>query len=1389
MKKILGLDLGTNSIGWALVHEAENVKESSEIIKLGVRINPLSSDEVIDFERGRPLSVNKDRTLKRGARRNLQRFKLRRKNLIDILIKAKILRSDSVLTEIGKNSTYETLQLRSKSVKQQVKKEEFARVLLAINKKRGYKSSRKSNNKEEEGNLIDGMFIAKELYNNNLTPGKYVYQLLSENKNYIPDFYQSDLKNEFLAVWTFQKQFYPDILTEQLFINLQQKNKNQTWAICKEPFDIKGIVYKGTAKQKRLEKYKWRSKSLTSKIDLETLAIVLQEINNDLNKSSGYLGAIGDRSKELYFNNITVGQYLYQQIKKNNHTSLKNQVFYRQDYLDEFERIWEKQSKFYPELTNKLKEEIRDVVIFYQRKLKSQKGLISICELEQKTIEIEVKNKTKKKIIGPRVVPKSSPIFQEFKIWQILNNLTFTRKNETNLFEKQNYKVTLENKKNIFNELNIKGTLKISDVFKLLKLNTKDWKCNFDTLEGNVTQQAIYNVLQKISEDQDSSFDWSKKNAFEVKEELRATLPTIGIHPNILDFDVNDDNFEQQPSYQFWHLLYSAEDDTKITEEDEKNYGKNYVNLKKKLHLKFGIPIKYTSLFTNIVLEPNYGNLSAKAIRKIIPHLQEGYDYYDASRLAGYNHSNSITRDENLKRELKDKLELLPKNSLRNPVVEKILNQLVNVVNQIIETYGKPDEIRIELARELKKSRKQREEIYKNISIATKRNEEIKKTLQTPPFNLKSPTKNDVVKYRLYQELKPLGYRTLYTDKYISPQLLFSKEIEVEHIIPKAVLYDDSFSNKTLAFRQVNLKKSKMTSYDYIDKIEHKNLEKYIQRVSDFYNGGKNKISKSKYLNLLTPLDELSDDFIQRDLKNTQYIAKKAKNILLEICREVHPTNGKITDKLRRDWDLLNIMKELNLSKYRALGLTVFEERKHGNNVEKIIDWTKRNDHRHHAMDALVVAFTSKSHIQHINTLNAESAQNSIQSVIISQNQKTKLKNKGLYVLPMSNFRTEAKKHIESILISFKTKNKVVTKNMNFEQKTLTPRGQLHEATIYGKIKSEILKDETIGGTFIIEKINTITKPEYRNLLLKRLEENHNNPKKAFAGKNSLIKKPITLSNGKEMPLKIKTKKYETIYTIRKNINPDNFKNIKAIEKVIDEKHKNILKERLTKFNGNGKEAFSNLEENPIWTNKEKRIALKRVTIKGVSSVVSLHDKKDHLGNVILDSNGKTQSVDFVNTGNNHHIAIYKDENGKLYDKVVSLFDAVTSCNLNQPVIQKNYNKDLGWEFLFSLKQNEMFLIPTNEFNPKDYDLKNTKLYSLLSKHLFYIQSISLNKYGNNIIRDFVFRHHLDSLKTKTNALKNYTYFHVKSLDDIRLIGAVKVRINHIGQIVQVGEY
>ncbi|MDR0509996.1 MAG: hypothetical protein LBH06_02750 [Rikenellaceae bacterium] len=134
MKKILGLDIGTNSIGWALVNEAENSEEKSSIIRLGVRVNPLTVDEQQNFENGRSITTNADRTLKRSMRRNLQRYKLRRENLIDILKINGFISDEAILSEAGNHTTFETYHLRAKAVTEQISLEEFSRVLLMINK-------------------------------------------------------------------------------------------------------------------------------------------------------------------------------------------------------------------------------------------------------------------------------------------------------------------------------------------------------------------------------------------------------------------------------------------------------------------------------------------------------------------------------------------------------------------------------------------------------------------------------------------------------------------------------------------------------------------------------------------------------------------------------------------------------------------------------------------------------------------------------------------------------------------------------------------------------------------------------------------------------------------------------------------------------------------------------------------------------------------------------------------------------------------------------------------------------------------------------------------------------------------------------------------------------
>jgi CRISPR-associated endonuclease Csn1 len=351
-----------------------------------------------------------------------------------------------------------------------------------------------------------------------------------------------------------------------------------------------------------------------------------------------------------------------------------------------------------------------------------------------------------------------------------------------------------------------------------------------------------------------------------------------------------------------------------------------------------------------------------------------------------------------------------------------------------------------------------------------------------------------------------------------------------------------------------------------------------------------------------------------------------------------------------------------------------------------------------------------------------------------------------------------------------------------------------------------------------------VAKKNIREALLKRLAEFDNDQKKAFTGKNSIDKNPIYIDQHQsyKVPDKVKIVWIETDYTIRKDITPDLFKDSKKnddfenrIKNIYDKsiqtaliKHYNKIKEEIKLFNSTVEKekdkkkvldvAFSNLTENPIWLNEEKGISIKRVTISGISNAVSLRDKKDHNGNLILNNEGNKIAVDFVNTGNNHHVAIYKDEKGNLQEKVVSFYEAVIRVDLGLPVIIKNpaealdiaISKELihpaienlppkEWQFLFTMKQNECFVFPNEKtgFNPQETDSLNPENYHLISPNLFRVQKIAT--------KDYTFRHHLQTTIDIKNETKNITW---KRLGINGIENLVKVRINHLGKIVKIGE-
>jgi len=1406
MKRVLGLDLGVASIGWAYILEAENENETSEIVRMGVRIVPVSHDEKKRFMDGKTETPTQIRRIKRGMRRNLDRYQLRRDKLIDIFIQEGWITDREDLAPTPDEHPHYIHEVRAKAVDEQVSLRDLARIFLAINKKRGYKSNRKIKG-EDEGSAINAVDVVEELNRTGATVGEYIYTKMQADPDFIvPQFYTSNYEDEFHRIWSVQRQFYPDQLTDALKQKLWHQSKKTTAALLKEVFNgMEAVKPKGKKREKRMYEYSLRSKAVRSKVEPDELIYVLMCVNGDISKATSHLGKISDRSFHLQVKGWTVGQYLWNQLRENPHSDIKNRIFFRKDYEQEFERIWETQRRYYPDkLTDALKRKIGKETIFYQRPLKSQKKLLSYCIFESQTKVIE-KNGVKKEVrIGYRVAPKSSPLVQEFNLWQVVHNLRIV-----DLRRRKAYGLAPEVREIVFNELNWREKISQKDMIKLLKqldltvetaseerdngereipLAQLDFELNYREIKGNATNALLLSAYQKMMEEVDwpSSNNLEKKTYKQKMRVLEGFFDHIGVDKRILYFDgeLEGKDFIQQPAYQLWHLLYSYESDNSQTGQEK---------LIQHLQDKFGFPRRFAEILADVNINSigGYSRLSSKAIRKMFPFIKE-HSYSEAAHYAGYRHSFHETKEEIQQRELKDRLDIVPKNKLRNPVVEKILNQMVHVVNAILadERMGRPDEIRIELARELKRDLLGRKRMIELIRKNTKNNERIRNILQER-FKIPYPTRADITRYKLWEEIETLGFKEIYNvdpnnDKTIPDHELFTNKVNVDHIIPQSVLFDDSFSNKVLTYVVTNEVKGNRTAYDFIrNEYGEEGLKRYEDRVRDLYKKG--IISKAKRNKLLMSEEEVEKiDFINRDRALTRYITREAKKMLKQVCRSVVVTSGMITNELREAWGLINVMKEINFPRYQARGLLIRTVDRNGQERWLLKDWTKRDDHRHHAVDALIVAFTTLNHVNFFAHRSARGVENitrhDLRNLLMYKDPEDK---QWKFKLPMPHFRAKAKEKIREILVSHKAKNKVVTPRLNrirtshgyIVQKTLTPRGQLHKETVYRHIQRYEVKYEEINSSFTIEKILRVAKKPYREALLKRLEEFGGNPKRAFTGKNSLKKNPILLPWGKPMPEKVGVLYLKDVFTKRVPVTPD-----LKIKDVVDAKIRRILQQRLDAYGGDAKKAFSDLERNPIWLDRAKGMALKHVRVLTGEKPIPLRPMRDHLGH-----EDPTQPTDYHVLENNHHVAIYRDPHGKYHERVVSFFEAVQRKLLGLPVVDKTYNSEIGWEFVFSLKKNEMFVFPSEEdgFDPREIDLMDPKNKARISPHLFRVQKFS--KTGT-----ILFTNHIEAINTKdkevgNKRLKGMRFYHISTVDKLKYI--VKVRLNHLGDIVHVGEY
>ena len=1294
MKRILGLDLGTNSIGWAILL-ADIAEDGNIVLKYieaaGSRIIPMDAATLGDFDRGISISQTAERTRLRGIRHLLERCLLRRERLhrvLDILGflplhysqalnrygqikegeepklawrkncigKYEFLFVDSfnemledfkvVHPELaGKKIPYDwtIYYLRKKALTQKISKEELAWVLLNFNQKRGY------------------------------------YQLRGEEEETV-----SNKKVEYVALKVVSVEDTGEKRGKDVWYNVHLEN---------------GWIYRRTSNVP----LDW--------VDKIKEFIVTTDINEDGTPKKDKEGnvkrsfrspkeddwtLIKERTQsEITDSGKTVGMYIYDSILQNPSQKVRGKLvrtIERKFYKDELKRILDKQTEYHPELQNDelykacieelypSNEAYRlnianrnftylfvDDILFYQRPLKTKKSLIANCPYEEH-VGIDKATGEEKKY-GVKCIAKSHPLYQEFRLWQFLSNLRIYKKGLADDVDvTQDFLKTEKDYVALFDWLNEKKTIAQKSFLKYPAFGLKK---DADNYRWNYVEDKDYPCN-------------------ETRAQILAYLSKAGVSSDFLTTELEE---------RLWHLLYSIY--------DKQELGKAL----RKFAETYALNESFVETFQKFPpFKKEYGAYSAKAIKKLLSLMRMGkywaetaiddetririekivtgeYDekiksrvrekaihLTDVSQFKGlplwlacyvvydrHSEAKDIAKWES-PADLQKYLDSFKQHSLRNPIVEQVITETMRTVRDIWAQYGTIDEIHVELGREMKNPADKRKKMTQQIADNENTNLRIKALLMefaNPEFEIenvrpyspsqqdilriyeegvldsvdnipedienvlkkfkesdvkKRPTRSEVLRYKLWLEQR---YRSPYTGQPIPLAKLFTSAYEIEHVIPQSRYFDDSFSNKVICESEVNKLKDNQLGFEFIKKHHGEKIElslgkvvkiftegEYEQFVKDHY--GRNR---AKMLKLL--MDSIPEEFIARQLNDSRYISKVVKGLLSNIVREegeeesisknVIVCTGGVTDRLKKDWGINDVWNKIILSRFTRLnemtGTSQFTTRTtNGHEVPSMpLEFQKgfnkkRIDHRHHAMDAIVIACANRNIV---NYLNNESA--SIKSKVSRYDlqvllcDKVKTDDKGNYKWmikkPWETYTQDVYHVLKDIVVSFKQNLRVINKATNmyvhFEEgkkKSAKQEGinwairkPMHKDTVFGEVNLRKIKAVTLNEA--IKNPSRIVVKEFKQKLYSLMQEGYDAKRiKKYFEENKDVWQDINLSKIAVYYFTKETK--DRFFATRKSLDTS-FNKKKIEESVTDTGIQKILLRHLELKGDNPELAFS----------------------------------------------------------------------------------------------------------------------------------------------------------------------------------------------------------------------
>lgn len=633
----------------------------------------------------------------------------------------------------------------------------------------------------------------------------------------------------------------------------------------------------------------------------------------------------------------------------------------------EFDALWAKQAQLQPgTFTEEKRAELKDILLF-QRPLRPVKpGRCTLMPDEERA-------------------PQALPSMQRFRIVQEVNNLRL-------LTDELGERIlTLEQRNVIINLLEKSKEVTFTAIKKALKLGGT----------------AKFNL-------EDAKRDKLKGNATSV---LLAKKEFLGEAWNGLNLQQQDD------------LAYKL-----VTEQSE-------AEVIAYLESEFGIDEERAERIANATLPDGYGSLCRKALERVLPELLRAVVTFDKAVIAaGFEHHSAISHSqqtgeimyalpyygEALQRHVGFAKEN-PRNDeerfgkIANPTVHIGLNELRKVVNRLIERYGLPSEIIVEVARELKQSKARRDDIRKNQAERQTQNDDFRAKIKT--LIHAEPTGQDIQKMRLWMELNPgdaANRRCPYTGEQISMEMLFSDAVEVEHILPFSTTLDDSLNNKTVALRRANRDKGNKTPFDaFGHSPEGYDFAAILERAKLMPKEKAKRFAEDGYQRWLRE----DDGFLARALNDTAYLSRIAKEYLSLVCphNKVRVIPGRMTAMLR--------------GKFGLNALLSGSEQKN------------RDDHRHHAIDAAVIAVTDQGLLQRFAQASADARDAQLNRLVKTM------------PMPWPTYRHQVAAAVERIIVSFKPDHGY--------------QGEIFDSTVYGlRGKGKVTYRQEVDEKFVRPVLN-----------------------------------------------------------------------------------------------------------------------------------------------------------------------------------------------------------------------------------------------------------------------------------------------------------------------------